>query len=290
MAKKSEKPLQSLKIPKVIVIAARFLSLISTKWTVAFASRLFTTPMKHNLPKRELEMDAKTRQEIIAIPSIGKKIVAYHYGESDRKILLAHGWSGRGTQLVKFADALIEAGYSTVSFDAPSHGKSSGTTTLLPEFVATILELEKQFGPFEAAIGHSLGGMSLLNALRLGLHIDSLTIIGSGDVIKDILDDFIRQIELKPEFSDLLRIHFEKKHKVSMDSFSSWHSAKLIDIPVLVIHDENDIEVPVKCAVHIKENLRNGKLVITQNLGHRKILGDRKVVEKTINFIKNQEL
>ena len=290
MAKKSEKPVQSLKIPKVIVIAARFLSLISTKWTVAFASRLFTTPMKHNLPKRELEMDAKTRQEIVAIPSIGKKIVAYHYGEGDRKILLAHGWSGRGTQLVKFADALIEAGYSTVSFDAPSHGKSSGTTTLLPEFVATILELEKQFGPFEAAIGHSLGGMSLLNAVRLGLHIDSLTIIGSGDVIKDILDDFIRQMELKPEFSDLLRIHFEKKYKVSMDSFSSWHSAKAIDIPVLVIHDENDEKVPVKCAVHIKENLRNGKLVITQNLGHRKILGDRKVVEKTINFIKNQEL
>ena len=36
----------------------------------------------------------------------------------------------------------------------------------MSEFVAATLEIEKQFGPFEAAVGHSLGGMSLLKSTK----------------------------------------------------------------------------------------------------------------------------
>jgi len=201
-----------------------------------------------------------------------------------KKILLVHGWSGRGTQLVKFAEAFQKLGYQIVSFDAPAHGKSQGNTTLLPEFIASIIEIEKHFGPFEAAVGHSLGGMALLSAVKDGLQIKRLTIIGSGDIVKDIMDDFVKKLELHPKISDMLRIHFEKKSNRTMDSYSSFHAAAEITIPVLVIHDENDDEVPVSCAHHIHQNLKNGELMITQNLGHRKILGDAAVIQKTIQF------
>jgi pimeloyl-ACP methyl ester carboxylesterase len=59
----------------------------------------------------------------------------------------------------------------------------------------------------------------------------------------------------------------------------------VIDIPVLVIHDEHDAEVPVTCAYHIHENLKNGELMITKKLGHRKILGDTDVIQKSLTFI-----
>ncbi len=287
MTKNSGKPNQTLKIPKIILIAAQFLSFISTKLAVSFAARLFTTPIKHKLPKREAAMDEKSRQESVFIAAIQKEIVVYHYGDSPKKILLVHGWSGRGTQLVKFAEALFAAGYSTISFDAPAHGKSKGNTTLLPEFIESILELEKQFGPFEAAVGHSLGGIALLNSVRRGLQISKLTIVGAADIISDITDQFVDKLELNPKYSVLLREHFEKKHQISMDSFSAWHSAAVTRIPVLVVHDEQDDEVPVKCAYHIHENLANGQLMITQHLGHRKILGDKKVIAKTVDFFKN---
>ena len=65
-----------------------------------------------------------------------------------------------------------------------------------------------------------------------------------------------------------------------MNDFSAHKAAKDITIPVLVIHDENDTEVPVKCAIHIHKHLMNSELLLTQNLGHRKILGDKKVIEK----------
>ncbi|GAW89223.1 hypothetical protein FPS14_contig00017-0031 [Flavobacterium psychrophilum] len=41
----------------------------------------------------------------------------------------------------------------------------------MPEFIASILELEKLYGPFEFAIGHSLGGMALLNSVKQGLQL-----------------------------------------------------------------------------------------------------------------------
>lgn len=285
MTKKFKKPNQTLKIPKIILVTGKFLSFISTNLAVQFAAKLFTTPIKHKIPKRELEMDSKSRQETIFVPSIHKNIVVYHFGESEQKMLLVHGWSGRGTQLVKFAEAFVKLGYETISFDAPAHGKSPSNSTLMPEFIESILEIDKQFGPFEAAVGHSLGGMSLLNAIKKGLKLHRLVIIGSGDVVQDIINDFVRKLELDAKFNDLLRIHFENKHQLSMDSFSAYHAAKTVDFPTLVIHDQDDDEVPVSCAHHIHQNLKNGALMLTENLGHRKILGDVKVIQKTIQFI-----
>lgn len=261
------------------------LQFFSIKWTTLYLSKLFTTPIKHKIPKRELQMDRNSIQTKIYVPEIKKDIVVYQLGAGEKKILLAHGWSGRGTQLVKFADALVEKGYSTVSFDAPAHGKSPGNTTVMTDFIASIAEVDRKFGPFDAAVGHSLGGMSLLNAVKSGLKINRLVTIGSGDKVKDILIDFVAKLELKPEFSAHLQQHFEKKYNTKMESYSAYLAAQSITIPVLVIHDEEDNEVPVWASKNIFGNLKNGELLITNNLGHRKILGNQEVIEKTINFI-----
>ena len=233
-------------------------------------------------------MDYKSIQKLIRVPAIDKEVVLYQYGKSDKKILLVHGWSGRGTQLFKIADELLKAGYSTISFDAPAHGKSPGKTTIMVDFIATILEIDKQFGPFEAAIGHSLGGMCVLNSIKKGLKVNHAVVIGSGDIVEDIMDDFVAKLELKPAVSILLRLYFEKKYGEEMNSYSAFLAAKETAIPVLVIHDNHDPEVPVKAGIHIHKYLKNGELLLTDGLGHRKILGNPKVIEKTVQFIQNK--
>ncbi len=287
MPKKSAPELQTLKIPKPIRLTSKFLQAISPRLATRFAARLFVTPIKHKIPKREIEMDRKSRQQFLEIPTIGKKIMVYQYGESPNKILLVHGWSGRGTQLVKFADEFLKAGYATISFDAPAHGKSTGKTTLMPEFIASILEVDRQFGPFTGAVGHSLGGMSLMNAAKAGLNLNRLVIIGSGDIVQDIMDEFVGKLELESKYSTLLRRHFEKRSQQTMDSYSAYIAAREIQFPVLVIHDNNDLEVSVKAAHHIVQHLAHGELMLTNNLGHRKILGNNEVILKTLQFIKN---
>lgn len=287
MTKNSSNTIQNLKIPKIIVLTSKIIALISPKLITLFAAKLFTTPIRHKIPKRELSMDQNTIQKIIKIPAINKEVVVYKYGVSEKKVLLAHGWSGRGTQLFKIADELIKQGYSTISFDAPAHGKSPGKTTIMVDFIASILEIEKQFGPFDAAIGHSLGGMSILNAIKKGLKVNHAVVIGSGDIVEDIIDDFIAKLELKPTIGTLLSLHFETKYKEKMNDYSAFLAAKVTNVPVLVIHDNNDAEVSVKAGIHIHKYLKNGTLFLTDGLGHRKILGNQKVIEKTVQFIQN---
>ena len=287
MSKNTEIQAQTLKIPKIILITAKLFEAISTKLVTLFAAKLFTTPIKHKIPKREFQMDKESVQETVLIPSINKKIIVYHYGKSDKKILLVHGWSGRGTQLVKIADELLYLGYSTISFDAPAHGKSKGNSSIMIEFIASILELEKQFGPFEYAIGHSLGGMSILNAIREHLKVKKAIIIGSGDVVQVIIDDFIKKLRLTPAIGLKLRDYFEKKYGEKMDYYSASNAAKKVLTPILIIHDENDEEVNVSAAYHISENLKNSELMITKNLGHRKILGNTEVIERIVEYLKD---
>jgi pimeloyl-ACP methyl ester carboxylesterase len=284
MTKNSTRHTKPLKIPKIIILSTKLIAFLSTKWVTLFAAKLFTTPIKHRLPKREIKMDKESNQKMLLIPSINRKINVYEYGKSSKKIMLVHGWSGRGTQMCKIADELIKKGYQTISFDAPAHGKSPGNTTIMVDFIASILEIDKQYGPFEIIIGHSLGGMSTLNAIKEGLSVNKAIIIGSGDIVQDITDDFIAKLELKPEISQFLCEYFENKYGGKMDDYSAYKAAKTISIPVLVIHDENDPEVSVKAGKHIHDHLINSELMITNGLGHRKILADNHVIDKIINF------
>ncbi|WP_130734151.1 alpha/beta hydrolase [Flavobacterium sp. J27] len=282
---KRKKPITGDSVPKNIIRFFSILQKLSTNITVRFANRLFSTPIKYKIPKREFRMDAESQQEFTFIPTIQKKVMTYRYGKSSKKILLVHGWSGRGTQLVKIADAMIVLGYETISFDAPAHGKSPGKTTLMPEFIASILELEKTYGPFEFVIGHSLGGMSILNAIKQGLNVKKAIIIGSGDSVTAILNDFVSKLQLAPSIAIKMKNRFEEKFQIDMESFSSYIAAEQCNIPILLLHDKNDFDVPFTASENIHAHLKNSQLILTENLGHRKILGDEKVIQAIQNFL-----
>lgn len=282
---KKPKHQQTIRIPKAILYTAKTLETLSPGLATQFAIKLFTTPIRHKLPKREIEMDTHSKQQLLKIESLNKKVMVYQYGASSKKILLVHGWSGRGTQLVKIADELLKLGYSTVSYDAPGHGKAPGKTSNMSEFIAAALQIEKEFGPFEYAIGHSLGGMTVLNAMKRGLNVKKAVIIGSGDVVEDILNDFVLKLKLKSNIAQRMKSNFENRLGETMNSYSAYIAAKEVSVPVLVVHDENDDDVPVSAAHHIYKHLEKGQLLITKELGHRKILGDSKVIKKIVEFI-----
>ena len=156
----------------------------------------------------------------------------------------------------------------------------------MTDFIASILYIQKQYGPFDVAVGHSLGGMAMLNSVPRGLNISKMAVIGSADVVKDVIDEFIAAIGLKGKIANIMEKLFEKRTNTPMSEYSSYISAQKISIPVLVIHDENDAEVSIDCAYHINENLQNGDLYITKGLGHRKILGSPEVIKKAVDFLK----
>jgi pimeloyl-ACP methyl ester carboxylesterase len=276
----------SFEIPKGILITGKVLQFISKNLATKFAARIFSTPLKFNAPERELMMRKSAKNQLIEIPAINKKVMVYSYGFSKKKILLAHGWAGRGTQLIQLADKILENKMMVVSFDGPAHGLSTGKTTSITEFIETIDEIDKQYGPFDAAIGHSFGAISLLNSVATGLSINKLVTIGADNSIPHIFKNYVNKIELKPIIVSKLEDTFEKKYKAKVDSFSSGKIAKKVGIPTLVIHDSQDKYVDVRNAITIRQNLKYGELLITNGLGHHKIFINKEVIQRIIDFIK----
>ncbi len=79
---KRQKSISSDAVPPLLLSITSILQKISIQLTVLFAKKLFTSPIKHKIPKREYEMDKDSKQELIIIPKINKKIIFYHYGIS----------------------------------------------------------------------------------------------------------------------------------------------------------------------------------------------------------------
>uniref|UniRef100_UPI00345CC66A alpha/beta hydrolase n=1 Tax=uncultured Lutibacter sp. TaxID=437739 RepID=UPI00345CC66A len=273
------------KIPSSIIYTGKALQYIAPYLATKFAIKLFRTPIRFKTPEREKMMANSAQKELLFIPELNKQVMVYTYGYSKRKVLLVHGWSGRGTQLYKIADTLLENGFMTISFDGPAHGDSTGKTTMMNEFVTASKAIEEKYGPFEIAIGHSLGGMAVINSIKQGLLLKKAIIIGSGDIITDIIIDFVNKLELKPKIVHKIKQAFYKKFGEDIDNYSVNTVAKKVLIPTLVIHDTEDYDVPVSCAHNIRQNLQLGEILITNGLGHRRILKNSLVIDKIIEFI-----
>lgn len=288
--KRDNTPVQRLLIPSYILIITRILTIISPFLASRFAAKLFLSPFKYKLPAREKEMDRNSVQKTVLVPSMNREIRTYEYGKSDKKVLLAHGWSGRGTQLAKIAEALVEQGYMCISFDAPAHGKLNGKMSMMPFFIQAIHYMDAQYGPFDAVIGHSLGGMSSLRAIRQGLKTDKLVIIGTANKISEITRHFAQIMKMNDKVARKMKAYLDKRFNEDMDVLSGGESAKHVKVPTLVIHDKKDVDVPVNSAYEIHEELENSELMITSGLGHRRILGNQKVINKITTFIAAQSL
>lgn len=276
----------SLKIPTFIKFFIKIIYFFSDKLTLLIATKLFTTPIKFITPRRELAMEESSQKKTLIVPSINKEIHILSYGFSDKKVLLAHGWAGRSTQLFMIANKLLEKGFMVISFDGPSHGKSTGKTTNLLEYIETIKAINIEYGPFEAAIGHSFGSMAIMNTQASTNILKKIVTVGSGDKVSDILINFSKNLGLNAAFGNKLIDFIEKKWKLKIDDFATSNVAKKVKIPVLVIHDTIDGDVSVSCALNIRQNLKNGKLFITNGLGHTKILRDKNVTNRIVDFIK----
>lgn len=187
--------------------------------------------------------------------------------------------------MVTLADFLLKKGFSVVSFDAPAHGKSPGNKTYMAEFMASIIEVNKQFGSFSGIIGHSMGAMSSINAINSGVKTPFLICIGSGDIIEDIIYDFTDKLELKKQIGRKVHGMLNKKLGSSVNRYSASMAIRQLDIPVLLIHDTDDNDVPVSVVYNIHKNASKSEVFVTEGLGHRLVMADEKVLEKIGKFI-----
>jgi pimeloyl-ACP methyl ester carboxylesterase len=243
------------------------------------AAALFARPRRHARPAREHELIA--RGDPLPLPD-GLRATAWGAGPA---VLLVHGWEGRGAQLGALVDPLVAAGYRVVALDGPAHGDSAGRSTTDPEFAAALEHVRDSIGPLAAIVGHSFGGFTSLLAVSRGLGADRLVIIASPSSVPDVLDDFVRLIRLPRRALPSMVRALESRVQAPMASFAIEAFASEVTIPVLIVHDTEDHEVPYANGTRLAALLPGARLVTTNGLGHRRILFAPGVVAAVVEFI-----
>jgi len=209
----------------------------------------------------------------------------YIWGEEGPLVLLAHGWSGRASQMAVLAAPLIKAGFKVMTFDAFAHGASPGKQSNLAEFKQIIAHIYKKQGPFQAIIGHSLGGIAACLAVSEGVKTEKLITIGSPATMDYIVESFCLTLGARLSSGQYLFDYVKKMTGLDPDYFSLAKIVGKLDNEGLIIHDRDDKESAYEQALLVAENWKGGRLVSTSGLGHQRILRDKEVIRTIVDFV-----
>jgi pimeloyl-ACP methyl ester carboxylesterase len=245
------------------------------------ALRLFLTPFRIPAGEKEKAQAKLASQKYLYFRN--SKIAVYDWGGNGPKVLLVHGWSGRGTQMGSIALWLQAQGYHPFSFDAPGHGKSNGKTCSMLAFSETINFIQEEYG-MVMAVGHSLGGASLILSQSMGQRFFQIATISAPASVADAMTQFGKRLGWSRALLANTMEYTENKFNTTLESVSAASLSQTIWCDGLVIHDEGDQEVTVRNAEIIHAGWKNSSLVHTQNLGHFKILHHEQTFQALAGF------
>ena len=209
---------------------------------------------------------------------------AWSWGDGPT-VLLVHGWNGRGTQLGGFVQPLVARGYRVVAFDAFGHGESPGNSMSIPELASCIRQVSDELGGVYGVIAHSMGGAATTLALSNGLHLERAVFVSPPSDPRVFLRIFSDALGISEEVRRHLKERVERRIGITIESMQANLIAPSMRIPLLVVHDRNDKEVPVDSGQGIAAAWPNAELIITEGLGHQRILRDEHVTNVATSFI-----
>ena len=219
-----------------------------------------------------------------ATPSSIAGMKAWSWGEGPT-VLLVHGWNGRATQLGGFVEPLVARGYRVVAFDAFGHGESPGSSMSIPELATCIQQVSDELGGLHGVIAHSMGGAATTLALSNGLQLERAVFVSPPSDPRLFLQIFSDALAIPREVRGHLKERVERRVGITMERMRANRIAPSMRAPLLVIHDRNDKEVPVDSGQSIAEAWPNAELIITEGLGHQRILRAEHVTNVAASFI-----
>ncbi|HEY7724352.1 MAG TPA: alpha/beta fold hydrolase [Anaeromyxobacteraceae bacterium] len=245
------------------------------------AERMFLTPPRHPPPPREGELLAGA--EPFAVRAGAEILRCWRFGEGP-PVLLVHGWGGRGGQMAPLAPALRAAGRAAVTFDGPAHGASSGRTASVPAFADAVAAVAAHVGA-RAAVGHSMGAAGLALAMIRGLELDAAAFLAPPRSPAAFLARFFDALRLSAPVREGVRARLERRLRIGVDALDLPRMAGGMEVPLLVVHDRGDGEVPWADGAAIAAAWPGARLVTTDGLGHRRIIRDPDVAAEVAAFV-----
>lgn len=279
----------------------RYIGAVFPKLLGRWAYRLWFLTHRSPTPKRELKwLQTATKIEAIDLNinmyDVGTlPVMTYYWENKENKnaplVMLIHGWTGRGSQMGAFAEPLLKAGFRVLSFDNHSHDQTPGKASHLFLQSAVQCALAEKLGPVYAVVGHSFGGMVTPYSLNHGMEIQRIVCISPPSRFKFVVERFSHTLHLPKSIQRYMFARFEKEYGDNLSGrvSSTSTSKQLGHIPALIIHDEDDTDVPITEGELLHATCPNSVMKRTTGLGHRRILYNAQVIENTVSFIKKND-
>jgi pimeloyl-ACP methyl ester carboxylesterase len=208
-----------------------------------------------------------------------------------QKVLLVHGYRSRSDHMIALADALVAAGHTAVCLDLPGHGASTGRTLHLGKAVEAIDAAWRQHGPFDAFVGHSFGGPSVMAAAAGSiLHVpqrrpDRIVTIAAPSDMADVFRWAGRLLGLGAAAQRAFERQVLRFAGRPLSEFQVERMMHDLPIRTLVIHAEDDKEVAFANAEAIARLGPHVRLMKANGFGHRRIVAAPPVTQAVVEFL-----
>lgn len=253
----------------------------------AWAARIWVSTRRFDPPRREgpwLQSAQQVRLQLAGFP-----VMTYQWGEPDRPlVVLVHGWNGRGSQMAAFAEPLVEAGFRVLGFDAPGHGQTPGRATNIFEIRDVLKAIAAQVAPLHGIVAHSFGGMVASLALSEGLKARRVVLLSTPANFEMLIRHFCRALQVPAAVQARLQQHLARRFGDGLgERVSTTHTCQTLSrVAALLLHDEDDHDVPLAQAEQIHRHWPGSQLHVTRRLGHKRLLYNPKVIQQVVAFIR----
>jgi pimeloyl-ACP methyl ester carboxylesterase len=264
-------------------------ALVAPDLAGAWAERLFLTPPQPKIEATALDLiDARST----FLLHKGRNVAVWEWGWKSSvapAVILAHGWGGHAAQMRAFVFSLLSAGYRVIGFDQPAHGLSEGRLTSLVDFADVLSAVVLRHGPVQAIVGHSLGAAATAFALSRGLTVGAAVLISPPADVAGYSRRFARWHWIPEPVRRSMQAAIEERYGVRWEELEVERVAARIaekgGARALVIHDRQDPIVPWRHGERVARAWPGARLVVTQGLGHGRILRDEGVAKTAADFI-----
>jgi len=172
-----------------------------------------------------------------------------------------------------------------VAVDAPGHGDSPGRQCSVLAAAAALRAVGQELGPFSAAVTHSFGCACLLVAISQGLEVRRAVCISPPNRLEWLIERFADALEMPAAVREAMVAQLEARYGADIwEQVAADALVARLGIPGLVIHDRQDRQVPWQLAGEIADAWPGAELLLTDGLGHSRILYHRDTIRRVVAF------
>ncbi len=257
--------------------AINALTRLSPKLGGWLAIQLFTRP-------RRLKFQPEAQQALKAAEALrlanNPPLVGYRWMAEPTapRVLLIHGWESHSARWLPMQARLQTLGINVTAFDGPAAGASGGRRTPFNRYVAAALAFDAAYGPFDAYVGHSLGGgVAIQLAARVPDHHKPQAVVAmaSFDESEKVFDRYHHMLGLDAR----VRAAFDREIEAELrggsvrDYSNTLAAAQLAGVRGLIVHSDDDNVSPIEGGLALHAAWPGAELLRLHHEGHR-LLGE----------------